>query len=131
MHGLRDPFAYLLQELHDRDAGRRPPWAPGQRQQLLDDLLLIEALELAHGKRHLSVVFENPGDPVVAQHLDDIMASLTRAMSSAEGLRVAAADGRLTVTVSGPGADGWIKRAELIIDRYRPLGGRLLESPRV
>jgi hypothetical protein len=130
MHGLRDPFAYLLQELHDRDAGRRPPWAPGQRQQLLDDLLLAEALELAHGKRHLSFVLDNPDDPVALDLMDQILADLVEAFDAADEVRITSTDRRVTVTVGGPHADDWIAQAEQIIERRGQPNWHLFETPR-
>jgi hypothetical protein len=130
MHGLRDPYAYLLQELHDRDSGDRPPWAPGQRQQLLDDLLVIEALELAHGKRHLSVVFDDPADPIVDDEVHELLAALTDALFLADDLRLTHAPGRVTVTVAGARASEWIARAEEIPERHERLSWRLVESPR-
>jgi hypothetical protein len=131
MHGLRDPYAYLLQELNDRDSGRRPPWAPGQRQQLLDDLLLVEALEVAHGRRHLSFVVDNHEDPVALDLMDQIVEALTEALAAADDVRITSTDRRVTVTVGGPRASEWIGHAEQIIDRQRPPGWRMLETPRV
>jgi hypothetical protein len=130
MHGLRDPYAYLLQELNDRDTGRRPPWAPGQRQQLLDDLLVIEALELAHGKRHVSVVFDNPADPLADAQCDELVDVLADALESIKDLRISRGEGRLTVTVGGPDASEWIGRAEEIIQCSRCSGLVVLETPR-
>jgi hypothetical protein len=130
MHGLRDPFAYLLQELHDRDAGRRPPWAPGQRQQLLDDLLVIEALELAHGKRHVSIAFDNPDDPLVDAQCDELVDVLADALEPVKDLRISRGEGRLTVTVGGPEASEWIRRAEAIIQCLRHSRLVVLETPR-
>jgi hypothetical protein len=131
MHGLRDPFAYLLQELHDRDAGRRPAWAPGQREQLLDDLLLIEALELAHGKRHVSVVVGDANDPITDAQCDELVDVLAETLEAADEMRISRGAARVTVTVGGPDASEWIGRVEEIIHRIRHPRWSVLETPRV
>lgn len=129
MHGPRDPFAFLLQELRDRDASVEP-WAPGQRRQLLDDLLVIEALELAHGRRHLSVVFGEVTDLVEAEQIDELLTVLPDELAAGDGLRIGGSHQHVTVTVEGADADAWIARATQIVERYRWPRWRIVETAR-
>jgi hypothetical protein len=127
MHGLRDPYAYLLQELNDRDTGRRPPWAPGQRQDLIDDLLVIEALELAHGKRHLSIVFDSSAD---SDRIGQLIAAIEDAVSDSDGFRLTGANGRLTVSLVGPEAAERLGKLERDLEERLWPGDRLATTPR-
>jgi hypothetical protein len=137
VHGLRDPFSFLLQEMAARDAGVRPAWAPGQREQLLSDLLIAEAEEAAHGLQHLSIVHGDPDDPIEAEAVDELLAELRQGLDVAEHqgeiahVRIGGSESHVTVTVGGPGARASIAWAAGIALQHARPSWHVLETARV
>ncbi len=60
---IHNPFGWRLADLAD------PATSPQRRSDLLDELVVCEAEELAHGLRHLTVVHGDPTDVDAARHL--------------------------------------------------------------
>jgi hypothetical protein len=135
VHGL--PFSFLLQELRARDAGLREPWAPGQREQVLGDLVVAEAEEIAHGLRHLSVVHGELVDPVEAELIGELIGEVCEMLSRAEGqglvqdVRLSGSDVHLTITMGGSEVDRWVRQVTETVRCCQRPGWQLIETARV
>lgn len=70
-----------------------------------DAVLLREAIELAHGRRHLTIVHGDPHDIATSRHLSAFYEELRRLAASCEWVRVRGNAEYVTVTVGGPVAD--------------------------
>ena len=68
-------------------------------------VLLREALELAHGRRHLTIVHGDPVDVVASRRLSEFYEELRRLAAGCEWVRVRGTAEYVTVTVGGAGAD--------------------------
>ncbi len=68
-------------------------------------LLLREALELAHGRRHLTIVHGDPVDVVASRRLSEFYEELRRLAAGCEWVRVRGNAEYVTVTVGGAVAD--------------------------
>lgn len=64
-------------------------------------LLLVEATELAHGRRHLTVVHGDPGEVAASRHLSGFYEELRRLAAGCEWVRVRGNAEYVTVTVGG------------------------------
>ncbi|HAP77600.1 MAG TPA: hypothetical protein DCR14_16165 [Acidimicrobiaceae bacterium] len=68
-------------------------------------VLLREAIELAHGRRHLTIVHGDPVDVVASRRLSEFYEELRRLAAGCEWVRVRGNVEYVTVTVGGAGAD--------------------------
>ncbi len=68
-------------------------------------LLLCEAIELAHGRRHLTIVHGDPPDVATSRQLSEFYEELRRLAAGCEWVRVRGNAEYVTVTVGGAGAD--------------------------
>jgi len=69
------------------------------------EALLREAIELAHGKRHLTIVHGDPREVAASRHLSEFYEELRRLAAGCEWVRVRGNAEYVTVTVGGGGAD--------------------------
>lgn len=69
------------------------------------DLLLREAIELAHGRRHLTIVHGDPHDVAASRQLSEFYGELRRLAAGCAWVRVRGDAEYVTVTVGGAGAD--------------------------
>jgi len=72
------------------------------------DLLIREAVELAHGRRHLTILHGDPSDAATSRHLSAFYEELRRLAACCGWVRVRGNAEYVTVTVGGPGADDQI-----------------------
>jgi hypothetical protein len=68
-------------------------------------VLLREALELAHGRRHLTIVHGDPIEVPASRQLSEFYEELRRLAAGCEWVRVRGNAEYVTVTVGGVGAD--------------------------
>ncbi|HRE03481.1 MAG TPA: hypothetical protein PLV68_19445 [Ilumatobacteraceae bacterium] len=94
-----DPFGWRLQELADPDIN------PARRAELLDDLLVAEAEELAAGRRHLTIVHGEPTDLADVEDLNEFYDTVSAIVENAEWFRLAGGKDYVTVTVAGARGD--------------------------
>lgn len=80
---------------------RRHAQGPGIR----GHLLLCEAIELAHGRRHLTVVHGDPTEVAASRQLSECYEELRRLAAGCEWVRVRGNAEYVTVTVGGAVAD--------------------------
>jgi hypothetical protein len=107
-----DPFGWRIQELADPDI------SPVRRADLLEELLLTEAEELAGGRRHLTIVHGEPADMAEAEELNDFYDTVEELVDGAEWSRLSGGPDYLTVTIAGAGREQWLARiADLAPDR--------------
>lgn len=102
-----DPFGWRLQELADPDI------SPLRRSELLDELVVAEAEELAAGRRHLTIVHGEPADMAEAEELNDLYDTVEALVDEAEWSRLSGGPDYLTVTLAGPNRN---ERLALIAD---------------
>jgi hypothetical protein len=69
------------------------------------DVLLREAIELAHGRRHLTIVHPDPCDIAASRLLSGFYEDLRRLAAGCEWVRVRGNAEYVTVTVGGAFAD--------------------------
>lgn len=118
-----DPFGWRLEEL------AHPDLNPLRRAELLDDLLIAEAEELAMGRRHLTIVHGEPTDLAEVEELNDFYDAIGEISEEAEWARVAGGLEYLTVTVAGDDRDEVLART---IDRAVQRGAcswQILDAP--
>lgn len=78
-----------------------------------DRLLLLEAAESAHGRRHLTVVHGDPGDVAASRQLSEFYEELRRLAGGCEWVRVRGNAEYVTITVGGPFAEEQIALFEV------------------
>ena len=93
-----DPFGLSNQTHPGPSGGLRRHGAAGA-------VLLSEAIELAHGRRHLTIVHGDPQDIAASRHLSEFYEQLRRLAAGCEWVRVRGNAEYVTVTVGGAGAD--------------------------
>ena len=103
---IYNPYGWRLADL------AAPTTSPQRRRALLDDLLVCEAEELAHGLRHLTIVHGDPDDLTASRHLAALYDTLRVLASGAEWVRVRGTVDRVTITLGG--ADAQDRIGELI-----------------
>jgi len=126
-----DPFTFGLNEIRAHDAGRRR-WPVGERDRRLDQLLAEEAQELAWGRRHLSVVYDEVNNEAEAQALDDLVCTILDALDGRWHRLTGVPDRYLTVTIAGPDAQQVIHvlqahLARLILPQWRVIDSAIVE----
>lgn len=97
-----DPFGWRLQALAEPDLN------PLRRAELLDELLLAEAEEVAAGRRHLTIVHGAPADIAEAEELNDFYDTVAEIVEATDWSRLAGGPSYLTVTVAGAARDEWL-----------------------
>ena len=99
-----DELATLLGELHARADQPLDAW---ERQQLLDDLLVAEAVDLAFGLRHVTIVhgWLSPTDEL--EKLDPIL-NQANVFLADRCVRMVAAPFHCTITISGDDVDSTV-----------------------
>jgi hypothetical protein len=68
-------------------------------------MLALEATELAHGRRHLTIVHGDPNAVATSRSLSEFYEELRRLAAGCEWIRVRGNAEYVTVTVGGAGAD--------------------------
>lgn len=96
---LYNPFGWRLADLADADL------ASERRGRLLEELLLWEAVELAHGYRHLTIVHGDPDNVDDSRHLSAFYDTLGALAAACGWVRVRGDVEFVTITVAGPDAD--------------------------
>lgn len=99
---LYNPYGWRHADLAD------PATSPHRRRALLDELLVCEAEELAHGRRHLTIVHGDPDTPAAARHLTTFYDTLRVLASDAEWVRVRGTADYVTITIGGHNAEARI-----------------------
>ncbi len=74
--------------------------------------LIGEAVELAHGRRHLTILHGDPSDVATSRHLSAFYEELRRLAAGCEWVRVRGNAEYVTVTVGGAVADEQIALIE-------------------
>ncbi len=113
-----DPFTWRLEEIDAIDNGHAPD--QGRRAELLDGLLIAEAEELAHGRRHLTIVHAQPHDIIEAEQLDELCDEIDLLVAPAEWQRIRSALDYLTVTIAAPHASRIIEQIADAAARTNP-----------
>ncbi len=90
-----DPYAQL----------RRGRTRPDPDASCEHDMLTLEATELAHGRRHLTIVHGDPHDIAASRHLSEFYEELRRLAAGCGWVRVRGNAEYVTVTVGGAVAD--------------------------
>ncbi len=119
--GTADPFGKRRVGSRDRSVGQAV--AADER-----ELVLREALELAHGRRHLTVVHGDPGDVVASRHLSAFYEELRRLAAGCDWVRVRGDAVYVTVTVGGGLADDRIALFEAAAACANPGGWLIVAS---
>ena len=83
-----------------------------ERSDIGSHLLLREAIELAHGRRHLTIVHGDPHDIAPSRYLSDFYEEMRRIAAGCEWVRVRGNAEYVTVTVGGLAADEQIAMFE-------------------
>jgi hypothetical protein len=117
-----NPFGWRLAEIADSrtDALRRA--------ELIESLIVVEAEELALGRRHLTVVHGRPGRLVDSEILDELYDTIFEIAGAAEWSRVRGTEDHVTVTLAGPHADELLLDVAEIAHRANP-GWQVVERP--
>lgn len=85
----------------------------GESSDISSPLLLSEAIELAHGRRHLTVVHGDPNEVAGSRQLSEFYEELRRLAAGCEWVRVRGNAEYVTVTVGGAFADEQIALFEV------------------
>jgi hypothetical protein len=118
-----NPFGWRLAEIADpRTDGFR-------RADLIESLIVVEAEELALGRRHLTIVHGRPGKLVDSEILDEFYDAVFEIAGVAEWARVRGTEDHVTVTVAGPLADGLLLDVAEVAHRANPGGWQVIDRP--
>ena len=85
----------------------------GESSDISSHLLLSEAIELVHGRRHLTVVHGDPNEVAASRQLSEYYEELRRLAAGCEWVRVRGNAEYVTVTVGGAFADEQIALFEV------------------
>ena len=96
---IYNPYGWRLAELAD------PTTEPVRRRRLVDELVVWEAEELAHGYRHVTIVHGDPNDVGAARDLAEFYDAVGVLAARAGWTRVRGGVDFVTVTVGGGDAD--------------------------
>lgn len=102
-----DPYTWRVAELS-------LPIDPDRRARLLDGLLVAEAEELAHGRRHLTLIHGLPDDAEAGEVLDDFYDAVLDIADAAEWSRVQRMPEWLTIAVAGAWRDDVLTAIEVL-----------------
>lgn len=115
-----DPFGVHGAVLRQRHA---------QGPDIRSHLLLCEAIELAHGRRHLTVVHGDPCEVSASRQLSEFYEELRRLAAGCEWVRVRGNAEYVTVTVGGAVADEQIALFEAAAAFANPGNWTIVASP--
>jgi hypothetical protein len=96
---IYNPYGWRLADLDD------PTTSPERRRELLDDLVVWEAEELAHGFRHVTIVHGDPDDLDASRHLSEFYDTIRVLAEDTGWVRVRGSLEYVTLTVGGVDAD--------------------------
>ena len=96
---IYDPFWCRLADLAD------PATAPQRRRALVEELVVCEAEEVAHGHRHLTIVHGCPDNLPDSHDLDAFYDTLRVLAAETSWVRVRGTTDYVTATVRGAAAD--------------------------
>lgn len=120
---IYNPFGWRLAEIAD------PRTDECRRRDLIESLVIVEAEELALGRRHLTIVHGRPDTLADSQVLDKFYDSVFEIAGAAEWSRVRGTEDHITVTVAGPLADEVLLDVAEIAHRANPVGWRVIDRP--
>lgn len=120
---IYNPFGWRLAEIAD------PCTDDLRRADLIESLIIVEAEELALGRRHLTVVHGWPDTLSDSETLDEFYDAVFEIAGAAEWSRVRGTQDHITVTVSGPLADVLLMDVTEIAHRVNPGGWQVIERP--
>ncbi len=92
------------------------------------DSLLREAIELAHGRRHLTIVHGDPTEVAASRQLSEFYEELRRLAAGCEWVRVRGNAEYVTVTVGGALAEEQIALFEAAAAFANPCGWTIVAS---
>ncbi len=118
-----NPFGWRLAEIAD------PRTDALRRADLIESLIVVEAEELALGRRHLTIVHGRPGSFADSHALDEFYDAVFEITVAAEWSRVRGTEDHVTVTVAGPYADELLLEVAEIAHRANPGGWQVIERP--
>lgn len=118
-----DPFGWRIEELANPDLN------PLRCAELLDDLLIAEAEELAMGRRHITIVHGEPTDLAEVEALNDFYDVIGEISEEAEWARVAGGLEYLTVTVAGDDRDEVLARTIDCASQRGACSWQILDAP--
>jgi hypothetical protein len=98
--------------------------------QLTAELITAEAVELARGIRHLSVVHGDPATPRESEELDTFLGRLDALSRQAEWSRIRGDFEHVIVAVGGQGADDRVAEIRTLVDRSNPGHWLVVDSAR-
>ncbi|MFZ6003059.1 MAG: hypothetical protein ACOYXM_03930 [Actinomycetota bacterium] len=118
-----NPFGWRLAEIAD------PGTDALRRADLVESLIIVEAEELALGRRHLTIVHGGPATLADSDALDAFYDAVFAIAGMAEWSRVRGNEDHVTVTVAGPHADELLLDVAEIAHRANPGGWHVIERP--
>ncbi|MGE0308583.1 MAG: hypothetical protein AB7Q27_22845 [Acidimicrobiia bacterium] len=121
---LYNPYGWRLADLDD------PTTTPQRRRELIEDLLVWEAEELAHGLRHLTIVHGSPDSLVDCCHLDTFYETLRAIVAATGWVRVRGTAEHVTITVRGADAEERINAFVTAAEAANPGPWTVVRSPR-
>ena len=121
--GIYNPFGWRLAEIAD------PCTDDLRRADLVESLIIVEAEELALGRRHLTIVHGRPATVADSEALDEFYDAVLEIAGAAEWSRVRGTEDHVTVTVAGPLADELLLDVAEIAHRANPGGRQVIERP--
>lgn len=120
---IYNPFGWRLAEIAD------PRTDAFRRADLIESLIIVEAEELALGRRHLTIVHGQPRTLVDSGTLDEFYDAVFEIAGTAEWSRVRGTADYVTVAVAGPHADELLLDIAEIAHRANPGGWQVIERP--
>ncbi len=120
---IYNPFGWRLAEIAD------PCTNDLRRADLVESLIIVEAEELALGRRHLTIVHGRPATVADSEALDEFYDAVLEIAGAAEWSRVRGTEDHVTVTVAGPLADELLLDVAEIAHRANPGGWQVIERP--
>ena len=118
-----NPFGWRIAELAELAAD------DPRRRELLAELVVCEAEELARGRRHLTIVHGDPDNVADSRHLTAFYEALGALASAAEWARVRGSVDYVTVTVAGPDAERLMSVVATAAERADPGWWRITHDP--
>ena len=119
-----DPFGWRLEELATQGLN------PLRRAELIDDLLVAEAEEIARGCRHLTIVHGVPTDLAEFEDLNEFYDQLSDIVECVAWSRLTGGHAHVTLTVAGCGRDEALARSTDLAVRRGPRW-QVLDGPYV
>lgn len=101
----------------------------GERSDISCHLLLREAIELAHGRRHLTIVHGDPNEVAASRRLSEFYEEVRRLAAGCEWVRVRGNAEHVTVTAGGASAEAHIALFEAAAAFANPGDWTIVASP--